>query len=217
MLMQRTSSSMAPWQLDTAPLLPVPVPPRPVVLRPQDVLRARVPLGRSAPSVGGSVLSMNPLSLEGSTMVPTTFTRIRSMFRPRRINSHPDAVPEASLHLSRRTDDRRQQPSSPETCSATIGQTSRWRCAWTTGSAWSVLPSSPLAGSKQIACPLARSSSVPRRALQRIGRDGRPDVSPTCWSEQLLPDLNTALAAVVGIVSSARLIRTAVRLSDCPR
>jgi hypothetical protein len=80
MLMQRTSSAMAPWQLDTAPLLPVPVPPRPVVLRPQDVLRARVPLGRSAPSVGGSVLSMSPFSLESSTIVPTTFTRIRWMF-----------------------------------------------------------------------------------------------------------------------------------------
>lgn len=89
---------------------PVPVPPRLVVLRPQDVLRVfalLVPFGRSAPSVGGSVLSMNPFSLEGTTMVPTTFIRIRSLFRPRRvgINSHPDAVSEASLNLPRRIDD----------------------------------------------------------------------------------------------------------------
>ena len=80
------------------------------MLRPQDVLRVvalLVPFGRSAPSVGGSVLSMNPLSLEGTTMVPTTFIRIRSLFRPRRvgINSHPDAVSEASLNLPRRIDD----------------------------------------------------------------------------------------------------------------
>jgi len=90
---------------------PVPVPPRPVVLRPQDVLRVLallVSFGRSAPSVGGSVLSMNPLSLEGTTMVPTTFIRIRSLFRPRRVgggSSHPDAVSEASLNLPRRIDD----------------------------------------------------------------------------------------------------------------
>ncbi len=89
---------------------PVPVPSGPVVLRPQDGLRVLallVSFGRSAPSVGGPVLSMNPLSLEGTTMVPTTFIRIRSLFRPRRvgINSHPDAVSEASLNLPRRIDD----------------------------------------------------------------------------------------------------------------
>ena len=41
-------------------------------------------------------------------MVPKTFsfTRIRTMFRPRtRLGSHPDAVPEASLNLPRRIDD----------------------------------------------------------------------------------------------------------------
>ena len=38
-------------------------------------------------------------------MVPTSITRIRSLFRPRRVNSHPDAVPEASLNLLRRIDD----------------------------------------------------------------------------------------------------------------
>ena len=50
---------------------------------------------------------MNPLSLEGTTMVPITFIRIRSLFRPRRvgINSHSDAVSEASLNLPRRIDD----------------------------------------------------------------------------------------------------------------
>jgi len=51
---------------------------------------------------------MNPLSLEGTTMVPTSVTRIRSLFRPRRVRagaSHPDAVSEASLNLPRRIDD----------------------------------------------------------------------------------------------------------------
>jgi len=53
---------------------------------------------------------MNPLSLEGTTMVPTTsFIRIRSLFRPRRVRgggpNHPDAVSEASLNLPRRIDD----------------------------------------------------------------------------------------------------------------
>jgi DNA repair protein RadC len=40
-------------------------------------------------------------------MVPTTFVHISSLFRPRRvrINSHPDAVSEASLNLPRRIDD----------------------------------------------------------------------------------------------------------------
>jgi hypothetical protein len=52
---------------------------------------------------------MNPLSLEGTTMVPTTFIRIRSLFRPRRVRiggtSHPDAASEASRNLPRRIDD----------------------------------------------------------------------------------------------------------------
>jgi DNA repair protein RadC len=48
---------------------------------------------------------MNPLSLEGTTMVPTSFPRIRTLFRPRRLVRHPDAVPEASLNLPRRIDD----------------------------------------------------------------------------------------------------------------
>jgi hypothetical protein len=72
------------------------------------VLALLVRFGRSAPSVGGSVLSMNPLSLEGTTMVPTTFIRIRSLFGPRRVrgdSSHPDAVSEVSLNLPRRIDD----------------------------------------------------------------------------------------------------------------
>ena len=41
-------------------------------------------------------------------MVPTSLTRIRSLFRPRRIRggpSHPNAVSEASLNLPRRIDD----------------------------------------------------------------------------------------------------------------
>jgi len=42
-------------------------------------------------------------------MVPTTFIRIRSLYRPRRVRgggtSRPDAVSEASLNLSRRIDD----------------------------------------------------------------------------------------------------------------
>ena len=51
---------------------------------------------------------MNPLSLEGTTMVPTSFPRIRSLFRPRGGGyTHPDAVPEVSLNLPRRVDDPR--------------------------------------------------------------------------------------------------------------
>lgn len=53
--------------------------------------------GHSAPSVGGSVLSMNPLSLEGTTMVPTTFIRIRSLLRPRRVRSGVQTTPTLSL------------------------------------------------------------------------------------------------------------------------
>lgn len=37
----------------------------------------------------------------------TSVTRIRSFFRPRKGSTHPDAVPEASLNLPRRIDDRR--------------------------------------------------------------------------------------------------------------
>ena len=50
-------------------------------------------------------LFMNPLSLEGTTMVPTPFsTRIRSFFRPRSrgVATHPEA--EAPLTLPRRID-----------------------------------------------------------------------------------------------------------------
>jgi hypothetical protein len=119
--------------------IPVPVPPRPLVLRPQDVLRARVPFGRSAPSVGGSVLSMNPLSLEGTTMVPKSlsFTRIRMLFRPQKpFASHPGAVPEASLNLPRRIGDR---PSAAQLARDHLRHpqgTSRWRCIWTTSITW---------------------------------------------------------------------------------
>ncbi len=54
------------------------------------------------------VTSMNPHSLEGTTMAPTT--SLHSFFRAltgrsRRTASHPDAVPEAALHLPRRIDD----------------------------------------------------------------------------------------------------------------
>ena len=98
---------MAPHQLRAAPLLYLYHP-----VRWCSGLKTcsghECPFGRSAPSVGGSVLSMNPLSLEGTTMVPTTFIRIRSLFRPRRVgggSSHPDAVSEASLNLPRRIDD----------------------------------------------------------------------------------------------------------------
>ena len=42
-------------------------------------------------------------------MLPTSLTRIRSLFRPRRVRSggtnHPDAVSDASLNLPRRIDD----------------------------------------------------------------------------------------------------------------
>jgi len=69
--------------------------------------RARVPFRALRFVRGWLVLSMNPLSLEGTTMVPTSFPRIRSLFRPRRGYSHPGAVPEASLNLPRRVDDPR--------------------------------------------------------------------------------------------------------------
>jgi DNA repair protein RadC len=48
---------------------------------------------------------MNPLLLEGTTMVPTPFNLIRTFTRSRRVASHPDSVPEASLNLPRRIDD----------------------------------------------------------------------------------------------------------------
>jgi DNA repair protein RadC len=56
--------------------------------------------------VVATVLSMNPLSLEGTTMVPTSLTRIRTIFRPRKESaSHPEALQERHLTLPRRIDD----------------------------------------------------------------------------------------------------------------
>jgi DNA repair protein RadC len=49
---------------------------------------------------------MNPLSLEGTTMVPTSLTRIRTFFRPRKASAtHPEALQERHLTLPRRIDD----------------------------------------------------------------------------------------------------------------
>jgi DNA repair protein RadC len=48
-------------------------------------------------------LDESTLSLEGTTMVPTTFNLIRTFTR-RRVVRHPDAVPEAQLNLPRRID-----------------------------------------------------------------------------------------------------------------
>ena len=49
---------------------------------------------------------MNPLSLEGTTMVPTSLTRIRTIFRPRKESAaHPEALQERHLTLPRRIDD----------------------------------------------------------------------------------------------------------------
>ena len=66
------------------------------------------PLG-PPPWPGVWVTSMNPPSLEGTTMAPTT--SLHSFFRAltgrssRWTASHPDAVPEAGLNLPRRIDD----------------------------------------------------------------------------------------------------------------
>jgi hypothetical protein len=48
---------------------------------------------------------MNPRSLEGTTMVPTTFNLIRTFTRGRRVVRRPDAVPDAPLNLPRRIGD----------------------------------------------------------------------------------------------------------------
>ncbi len=90
------------------------------------------PSGAPPRLVVATALSMNPLSLEGTTMVPTTIIRIRSFFRP--VGS--GAVAQTTPTLSQRHPStchvgstiRRQQPSSPETCSAIIGRTSRCCC-----------------------------------------------------------------------------------------
>lgn len=88
--------------------------PHPVVLRPYDVLRAlramryryEVPLGTPLRLVVATDLSMNPLSLEGTTMVPTSLTRNRKFFRPRKESaSHPEALQERHFTLPRRIDD----------------------------------------------------------------------------------------------------------------
>jgi hypothetical protein len=80
-------------------------------LRPQAVRGGRTsPLGPPPwPVVWGRIgTSMNPPSLEGTTMTPTTslhsFLRALSG-RSCRPASHPDAVPEAGLNLPRRIDD----------------------------------------------------------------------------------------------------------------
>ena len=85
-------------------------PSHPVVLRPQDVLgdesRGTCPSGTPLRLVVATVLSMNPLSLEGTTMVPTSLTRIRTFFRPRKASAtHPEALQERHLTLPRRIDD----------------------------------------------------------------------------------------------------------------
>lgn len=54
---------------------------------------------------GRWVASMNPRSLEGTTMVPTTFNLIRTFTRGRRVVRRPDAVPDAPLNLPRRIGD----------------------------------------------------------------------------------------------------------------
>jgi hypothetical protein len=84
-------------------------PPHPVRLRPQDVLRGTsylLPSGTPLRLVVATALSMNPLSLEGTTMVPTSLTRIRTFFRPRKESApHPEALQERHLTLPRRIDD----------------------------------------------------------------------------------------------------------------
>ena len=67
--------------------------------------RRTSPPRRSAP-VGPRDTSVSPLSLEGTSMVPTSPFRVLRTLRRRQVRvSHPDAVSEARLNLPRRIDD----------------------------------------------------------------------------------------------------------------
>ena len=168
-LMQRTSASMAPHQLRAAPLLYLYHPVRWCSgLKTCSGCSLARPL-RALRSVRGWLRPLHESTLTGGHHDGPDYFYPHPLIvatppGQERCTNHPDAVSEASLNLPRRIDD----PTSAAQLTRDLLRNHReditMALSWTTDSASSVRPSSPLAGYKRLACPLARSSLGRKRA-----------------------------------------------------